>query len=176
MVSIVITGVTETQRGIKKIFRDTKKTGVLFNRLGRAFRDDARRRITTQDGGTYDKLSPWTRARTGRRKAFVTEKKNITFRIVGDRLDVGHFATGWSFAMHEQGFITPGFKGKAVTIPLKNPAALRDIRGNSITIRSSKASVVPARQVFANPAQAQAILSRITRNWINKIITRAGAK
>jgi hypothetical protein len=176
MTDIVITGLTETQKGISQIRRNVQKTTPLFNRFGRALRDDARRRITTQDGGKYDKLSKWTRARTGRRKALITERKNISHMIVGSRLLIGHTATGWNIAMHEKGFTTPGFSGRTVVIPLKNPAALRDVKKNFIAIRGAKESVVPARKVFANKDEALTIMKPIITDWLNKIIKRAGAK
>ncbi len=176
MTTIRITGVVETQKGIRQIMRAVNKTTPLFNRIGRGLRDDARRRITTQDGGKYPPLSKWTRARTGRRKAFVTEKKNISFKMIGSSLLIGHTATGWSLSMHEKGFVTPGFSGKAVVIPLKNPAALRNVKTRFMTIRGAKASVVPARRVFPNQIEAVAIIKPIFEDWLDKILKRARAK
>lgn len=173
MTNITITGVTATKKGIRNIIRDLKKTGVVYNRLGRALRDDARNRITTQDNGNYDKLSKWTRARTGRRKALITERKNINFRISGGTLVIGHSAKGdWNIEMHEKGFRTPGFSGRSVTIPLKNPRALKNVSGNSITIRGAKESVVPARRVFSTEAEATRIGEPIVVRWIKDIIKR----
>ena len=176
MTTLNITGVVETQKGINKIMRDVNKTSVLFRRIGQGLRDDARRRITTQDGGKYAPLSKWTRARTGRRKALTTEKKNINFRVTGSTLLIGHTATGWNLSMHEKGFRTPGFSGRSVTIPLKNPKALRNIKGDSITIRAAKASDVPARRVFPNEGEATTIIRPIVNDWLRKIIKRAGSK
>lgn len=176
MTTITITGVTETQKGIDKIMRDVKKTKVLLNRLGRAFRQDARTRITTQNVGSYPKLSKWTRARTGRRKAFVNEKKNITFRASNNIVQIGHNASGWSLADHEKGFTTPGFSGMAITIPLKNPKALRDVTGHSITIRGAKESVVPARRVFATKGEGLIIIKPIAETWIKNIVKRSASK
>jgi len=156
--------------------RNVQKTTPLFNRIGRGLRDDARRRITTQDGGNYAPLSKWTRARTGRRKALVTEKKNIGFKMIGGRLLIGHTATGWNISMHEKGFITPGFKGRTVTIPLRNPSALKNVKGNTITIRGAKASIVPARRVFPNENEAVTIIKPIINDWLNKIVKRAARK
>jgi len=172
MTTIVITGVPETKAGMRKLKRALSKTNPLFNRIGRSLRDDARKRITTQDNGAYDKLSKWTRARTGRRKALITERKNISFQMIGSRLIIGHTATGWDITMHERGFVTPGFTGKTVTIPLKNPTALRNIQGNSITIRGAKPSVVPARRVFSTESEALAIIENEAEAWVRKIVQR----
>lgn len=176
MTNIRVTGVVETKRGIQQIIRDVNKTNPLYKRIGRGLRDDARRRITTQDGGKYAPLSKWTRARTGRRKALVTEKKNISFKMIGGKLIIGHTATGWNISMHEQGFTTSGFSGKKVTITLKNPNALRDVKGNSITIRGAKASEVPARRVFPTEKESITIIKPIIEDWLRKIVRRAASK
>lgn len=173
MATIHITGVAETQAAVTKIRKAMNRSSVLFNRIGRRLRDDARARITSQDGGKYEKLSKWTRARTGRRKALITERKNITFRSTKRGLIVGHNAGGdWNIGQHESGFVTPGFAGHAVTIPLKNPRALK-VNGNSITIRGAKASVVPARRVFANEPEANAIVRQEAEKWLRDIIKRS---
>lgn len=156
--------------------RDLGRHGVLMGRLGRAFRDDARLRITNQDGGNYAPLSKWTRARTGRRKALVTEKKNISFIVSGAKsiVVIGHTAKGdWSLNMHEKGFVTPGFSGFSTIIPLKNPSALSGVRGNRITIRGAKPSIVPARRVYATKVEATTIIRPIIEDWLRKIIRRA---
>lgn len=173
MATIVLTGVKETKSAVRKIRRQMSKTGPLYTRIGRALRDDARKRITTQDNGNYDPLSKWTRARTGRRKALITERQNISFKVIGGTLIIGHTAKGnWNIQMHERGFVTPGFSGKAVTIPLKNPNALKDVKGNSITIRGAKASVVPARRVFATQAEAEVIARSHAERWLADIVKR----
>jgi len=173
MTTIRVTGVAATKAAVKKIRRAMSRTNPLFTRIGRRLRDDARRRITTQDNGNYPGLSKWTRARTGRRKALITERKNITFKVIRGNLIVGHQADGdWTIEQHEKGFVTPGFT-KPVTITLKNPSALKDVTGNSITIRGAKASVVPARRVFATEAEAGVIIQDEADKWLRDIIRRS---
>lgn len=172
MTTIRVTGLVETREGLVKIRRELRKTKSLFNMFGRGIRDDARNRITTQDNGTYPKLGKWARARTGRRKALITERKNISFKLVGNNLVIGHTATGWNIQDHEKGFTTPGFVGKPVTIPLRNPNALEGVTGNSISIRRAKASNVPARRVFATEREAVKIMQPIADAWLKKIIAR----
>ncbi len=176
MTELHITGVVSTKKGIDKVIRDVKRIKPLFNQMGRKLRDDARRRIITQDGGKYAPLSKWTRARTGRRKALTTEKKNISFQVVGSTLLIGHSATGWSLKMHETGFISTTSVGRVVTITLKNRKALKDVRSSPLTVTVKKASIIPPRRVFANKLEATTIINPIIHDWIRKIVQKAGPK
>lgn len=173
MTTITITGVELTKKGFNKLRRGLSNQKVVVNRLGRAFRDDARRRITSQGGGTWEPLSKWTMARTGRRKALVTEKKNITFKVIGNRLLVGHESGGgWSLQDHEKGFTTP--PDVPATIKLKRPGLL-GMEGNSIHITRAKPSVTPARRVFATEAEANNLVGPIVEKWVREIIKRSKA-
>lgn len=188
MTNITITGVVETKKGFNQINRDIKRTSVLFNQLGRSLRDDAKKRITTQDGGQYAPLSKWTKARTGRRKALITERPGITFIAKKDFVLIGHVpskgsTTGqesksWNLGMHERGFTTPG-SNRPTPVILKRPNYIKEPRpkpGGLFIFRNTKPSVTPARQVFANPYQARAIVGRIARKWLAKILKRAKSK
>ncbi len=170
-INVKTTGLDKTKKGLLKIQRALKRTNPLMNGIGRALRDDARRRITTQDGGTYAPLSKWTRAQTGRRKALITERKNITFKLVGGSLQIGHVSPGaWTIGMHERGFVE---QNKSETITLRNPKALKDVRGTQFFLKSPKPSVTPARKVFANRAETESIARRKADEWIKRIVERA---
>jgi hypothetical protein len=170
-ININVTGISKTNKGLAKIKRAIRRTDTLMNGIGRALRDDARRRITSQDGGTYAPLSKWTRAQTGRRKALITERNNIKFRLQGGILQIGHEADGnWNIGMHESGFVEDN---KSETITLKNPKALKDVRGTQFFLKSPKPSVVPARKVFANKFETESIAKRKADEWIKKIVARA---
>ena len=129
--AVKIKGVKNAQAGIARIMRAAEKTSPMLRMLGRKLRDDARLRITTQDGGQYEPLSKWTRARTGRRKALITERKHISFRLVGGKtLIVGHTPVkgDWSLAQHEDGFTTPGLgPGRTIGIPMKMIRSFKSI-------------------------------------------------
>lgn len=171
-INVKTTGLGKTVKGLNQIKRSLKRTNTLMNGIGRALRDDAKRRITTQDGGTYAPLSKWTRAQTGRRKALITERKNITFKLVGGILQIGHTSDDprWNIGMHERGFVEDN---KSETITLRNPKALKDVRGTQFFLKSPKASVVPARKVFANKAETESIARMKADAWIKKIVARA---
>jgi hypothetical protein len=170
-INLNVTGLADTKKGLAQIKRALRRTNPLMNSIGRALRDDARRRITTQDGGTYDPLSKWTRAQTGRRKALITERKNISFKLVGGTLQIGHQSPGnWSIEQHEKGFVE---QNASETITLRNPKALKDIRGTQFFLKNPKPSVVPARKVFANRAEAESIAKKKADQWVKKIVARA---
>jgi len=169
-INLNVTGLSNAKKSLAKIQRAIKRTDPLMNAIGRALRDDARRRITTQDGGTYAPLSKWTRAQTGRRKALITERKNISFKLVGGVLQIGHQSPGnWSIQQHEKGFVE---QNASETITLRNPKALKDVRGTQFFVKNPKASVVPARKVFANNAEAESIARKKANEWVKKIVTR----
>ena len=172
MTNITVTGVAQTKAGLNKIKRALKRTNVLLNGIGRSLRDDAKRRITTQDGGSYAPLSKWTRAQTGRRKALLPLRSGITFKLAGGILQVGHDSgsTLWNIGMHEKGFIQ---SNKSEMITLRNPRALKDVRGTQFFLRSPKPSVTPARKVFANKAEAESIAKIKAEAWVKNIVGKA---
>ncbi len=171
MTTITVTGVELTKKGMAKLNRDLSRTSVLSNRMGRALRDDARRRITTQGDGTWEPLSKWTMARTGRKKALIKERVKITFKLIGGQLVISHDSDGaWTLRQHEQGFTTA--PDVPATIKLKRPRLL-GVTGNTIHIRQAKESVTPARRVFATEPEANRIVRPIVKKWGADIIKRS---
>jgi len=177
MASIRVTGIKETKLGLSKIRRSLRNNNAFLRRVGRALRDDARLRITTQDGGTYAPLSKWTKAKTGRRKALITERKNIQFKLTAGAIQVGHEGSaGWELTSHEKGFTLPGMPE---TFTLKRPNFLApgpNLKGDQVTVFGKKPSKVPARRVFPTRAEANVILVREAEKWINNILKSSGAK
>lgn len=172
MTTITVTGVELTKKGLSKLRRDLGRTSVLSSRMGRALVEDARRRIATQGGGSWAPLSKWTRARTGRDLALITEMENISFKLIGGQLVIGHDSDGsWSLDDHEKGFTTA--PDVPSTISLKRPELL-GVTGNSIHIRRAKNSITPARRVFPNQAEAHDVVEPIVRKWVADIIRRSG--
>lgn len=145
----------------------------LLGTIGRASRDYVRKRITTQGDGNWPKLSKWTRARTGRRKALVTERLRIVHRLKPRKAEVAYMerSSDWNLTMHHKGFTQPGLKDKTVTVPLRNPGALR-WKKNAITFRNSKDSVVPARDVWGKLNDHREIAGTATVAWIRRILAK----
>lgn len=145
----------------------SKRVTVLFNRVGRALRDDARNRITTQGEGKWKPLSKWTRAKTGRRKALITERRNIIYSNKGTRVEVIHRSPSpnWNLNKHAAGFTRPAVR-KRVRIPLRQPSLLGVKTPFIILPRGSRATKTPARNVWGTIAQQRNVFIPITRNWL----------
>jgi hypothetical protein len=176
--SIKFVGLDRLKRGVRGIdddFTPTKRqVRVLFGALGRAVRNDVRKNITTQGNGSWDKLSKWTRARTGRRKALVTERSRIKFRIRNTRrVEIGYEEreSGWNLTDHHRGFTSSGFKGKKVVIPLRNPKPL-GVTDDKITILSAKPSVVPSRKVWGSLNRTVKIVRVVANRWMKQIVAK----
>lgn len=162
-------------RGWEDDFEPGKRqVRVLFGRIGRVLRDDVRDRISSQgDGGSWKKLSKWTRARTGRRKALITERSRVTYIVKPRRLEIAYAerSSQWNLTKHHHGFQTPGFRGKKAVIPLRNPGPL-GAKGNALTIFSAKPSVVPARPIWTPETKLLRIVNPITRVWVNQQLSK----
>lgn len=175
--SVAFIGADRLRRGIRGLdddFTPTKREmRILFGALGRTMRNDVKKNITTQGQGSWPKLSKWTRAKTGRRKALITERKRITFVIKPRRVEIGYQerSADWNLTKHHRGFTTTGFKGKKVTIPLKNPRPL-GIKSETITILSAKPSVVPARNVWGTLRRTVKVGKVVTNKWMLRIVQK----
>lgn len=158
-------------------FEPTSSQGrVLLNRLGRGGRTLVRRQITTQGGGSWEPLSKWTQARTGRRKALITERERVTFRRKPRSVEIVYAEreNGWNLTSHHKGFTTGGFKNKKVTIKLVQPSKLGLSRGG-VTIRQAKPSKVPARNVWTDERTIyNQVVEPITNKWALSILNKKG--
>lgn len=167
---ITIIGLDKIRKAVKGWSDDfnpnKRQVRVLFNRLGRPLRDDVKARITSQGEGTWPALSKWTRARTGRRKALLTERSRITFLTKPRRLEIVYLerSRDWNLTKHHRGFTTKGFSNKKVTIPLKNPRPLGTTK-KALTIRQAGPSIVPARPVWTPPGKVLRIMQPIVSRW-----------
>ena len=112
-------------------------------------------------------------ARTGRKKALITERKNISFKIIGGQLVIGHTSDGpWTLEDHERGFTTPP-KVPAL-IALKRPTLLGfPSTQKTHLLRRARESVVPARRVFATERETVDIVQPIVIQWVKDIIARS---
>lgn len=170
-------GLDRVKLGVRGLERDISVSSPelrrLFRALGRESRDYVRKRISSQGAGTWPKLSKWTRARTGRRKALTTERPRVTFRVKPRRAEVVYAerSNEWNLTKHHKGFTTPGTKGKRVTVPLRNPAILKWDRP-AISFRNSQDSVVPARNVWGFERDHQRIAAKQSVIWMNRVLKK----
>lgn len=154
----------------KLLLRGTKPLRrKLLNRLAASGRDQTRRNITTQGSGTWAKLSKWTRAQTGRRKALVTLRKFVGVKKArGKALSAATIFRSpgdYTLTQHHTGFTeTP--QGGVVKVELKRPGAL-DKKGKLkvkaakvVSFRDNTAQVTPARPVWPSRKQLKPIIRK----------------
>lgn len=171
-------GIKEFQRTLKAIKKDltpatSKRIPVLNTRVGRGLRDAARQRITTQGDGKWKPLSKWTRAKTGRRKALITERKNIVYERTTTSVRIIHKSPSaeWSLNTHAKGFTRPAVR-KRVRIPLKQPKLLGVSKPYIILPRGSRATKTPARNVWGTVTEQRNTFIPIVRKWMRETMTK----
>ena len=154
-ITIKTVGLDRVKRKLREYKQDfsagSPEHARLMTALGRAGRDYGRKRITTQGDGSWAPLSKWTRAKTGRRKALITERQNIKYRKTRLGVEIFHDSPSpnWSLATHARGFTRPAVRGKVV-IPLKVPSILGVNKPYIVLPKGSPATVTPPRPVFEN--------------------------
>lgn len=152
------------------------RTGELWRIIGRELRNEARRNISSQDGGSYEPLSKWTRARTGRRKALVSERKHIHFRFRPARLEVYYnMHRGFTLTQHHKGYtIKP--KNRKVSIPLRNPGLLNNKswrKAKAATFVDRKPKKVPARKIWPDENKVVSVTTKAAFTWGSRVTRRA---
>lgn len=146
------------------------KLNVLLRAIGRKSRDQVRKNITGQVG--FEKLSKWTRAKTGRRKSLLPLRKMITFRLKPKSVEVGivPISSEWNATKHHRGFNNPP-EGRVV-LNLKNPRALK-VSGQWFSFNDTKGSDVPARPIWGiSVAPYARIAGNESVKWMNGILAK----
>lgn len=160
------------QKGLEK---GSGRMRVLLNRIGRRLRDRSRKRITTQGEGSWQPLGKWVRAKTGRRKALITERPRIKYTVGRGNVKIYHDSpsTRWSLNDHAKGFDRPG-NSKPVFIPLKNPGALSP--GSNLTKRGiflpkgNKPTRTPKRDVWGTETSARRqVINPEVQRWLKEV-------
>lgn len=174
-VTIKTIGLRRVLRKLKEYKQDytsgSAEHSKLMTRLGRRGRDYARARITSQGDGTWAPLSKWTRAKTGRRKALITERPRIKFRHVKAGVVIYHDSPSneWDLAKHGRGFTRPAVRGKVV-IPLKAPRILGVNKPYIVLPRGSPATYTPPRVVFErDDIIMRKVVRPELRKWVNEL-------
>lgn len=141
----------------------------LLNRLARSGRDQTRRNITTQGKGTWAKLSKWTSAQTGRRKALVSLRKYVGIKKASSKglssATIFRSPGDYTLTQHHTGFTEPA-QGGVVKVELKRPGAL-DKKGKLrtkgqkvVSFKDNTPQVVPARPVWPSRKQLKPIIRK----------------
>ena len=151
----------------------------LMNRLAASGRDETRKNITSQGRGTWPKLSAWTMAQTGRRKALITLRKFVGVKKAGPsaiRASTIFRSPGdFTLTQHHTGFTEPPEAG-IVKIELKRPGVLGNkgklqAKGkSSVAFRDTKTKVVPPRPVWPSRRQVKALIRKNVAKWRDDMI------
>lgn len=174
---IYVTGIEATKRGLRFISDalDGKnpRRATLLKRIGAALRDRARGNISDQsyEGQSWRPLSDWTRAKTGRFKALITEREKIKYDVdaQGLTLRVFHEQTdpNWTLTQHHKGFTSPAVTGKLMAFPLVRPN-LVGIGSKLAIFQSRKATKTPARPVWPSPAMIKKLVGPLIDLWMKE--------
>jgi hypothetical protein len=160
----------------------------LLNRLAADGRNETRKNITSQGRGTWAKLSKWTAAQTGRRKALITLRRFVGVKKANSKAmsaaTVFRSPGDFTLTQHHTGF-TELAKGGVVKIPLKRPGAL-DKKGKlntkgakEVSFKDTTAKVVPARPVWPDRKQLKPIIRKNILLFVKdlqKALARKAAK
>lgn len=171
-INVTFTGIRDLQRALKRYDRsfkpNSRQVKTLFTQLGRKGRDRVKKNITEQKN--FAPLAPFTRARTGRRKALITERSRIKFSVKTRHVEIGYDTRSlkWDLTKHHKGFTSKG-TNKTMLIPLRNPKII-GMDQNLIILFGRKASVIPARPVWGNINQILGYVGPTARLWVRKII------
>ena len=173
-------GFDEARQAIQFLRRDAAAgpstlRRILMREIGRQMRDRVRKNITEQKGPSgqpWPKLSKWTRAQTGRRKALVTLRTRIKFQATPKKVTV-FFQTrddGWDLSMHDEGF-TEQATNKFAVVKLKKPGVLRTNK-EEMVFRDTKPKVVPARPVWSDAKQMARVVEPIVQGYLKRLDTK----
>lgn len=171
---IVVKNGVKIERGVRRLGRTLlRESPSLFKVLGRVLRDDVRQRIRTQDGGKWAPLSPWTVARTAKRRPLAGQDRNIKFKVLSRRLEVYFDApSNWDISKHHRGYTIPA-DGGYHSIAIKRPSALGLSPGTTrFRFRWSKSGKVPARKIWPTPNEAKRIAEPHIKPWANDVIKK----
>jgi hypothetical protein len=153
----------------------------LLTRLTRAFRDATRNNISRQSGNgvSWKRLSNWTVAKTGRRKALITLRDRIKTQV-NKNAGIVYFEQDhprWNLTMHHKGFTSRAVKGKRMSIPIRFPAiniagrtrnlvSTNDALGSRLVITKRKASVIPPRPVWPEGKEAGQLVNKGLQDYL----------
>lgn len=177
----ITTNASEVAATIKAILNEInfQRDGLTGSSV-RALAEDAKRRITTQNDGQWPTLSKWVKAKKDPERALQGAEAFVKFRVRDGQGEVyGETGQDWTLTQHHLGFenvtkSTEIIDGK-IEIDIVNPGPL-GLGTNARQFSWSPNGHIghtPARQIWANDAQAQKIVLPIASHWLQKVLTDA---
>lgn len=149
------------RRALRKLGGDLRNMRPLYIAAARAIRDEMRNRITSQttNASAWAPLAGSTRAKTGRRKALITARSQIT--AAASNVD-GRVHAPEHLKYHDKGYTVP---------PSEGPFAWTLITGKTVYLPYRQAYSVPKRRVSLTLPEASKLVARIGRGWKDRITT-----
>jgi hypothetical protein len=167
-------------RAIDRTQRALSETHRVLEIVSRGFRDHVRKTINSQDGGSWEKPSKWTRAKKRTNRALSGQANNIT-NIFASRAQALVVYQGASKQTGKPISITEHHFGKVllatnnlVRIPIRNPAPLKLSRAaTSMWFKWGKNSIVPRRKIWPDrPGEADGIAQPLVHRWVAGVAAR----
>lgn len=133
-----------------------------LRRVGKVLRDAVRQRFITSGDGKWAPLSPWTEAKTGRRKPLMNMRHRIHYRVTGPGGVEIYFdapSSEWSIEDHDRGNVSPAVEDRRMAFPLRRPAAI-GASGEYMVFNRRRASRTPARRIWLTKHDTKIIVDR----------------
>jgi hypothetical protein len=148
----------------------------LFGELGEAFVANVRRRIQTQDGGTWAEVSKWVRAKKGVDVPLKNADRFVHWRADGAKGEVYAETDGnWTLSMHHKGFDNKNSDMDTdgrIEIDIIDPSPLGlSTAGKFSWVAKSAPARTPARKVWPDDREINAITLPIGSKWLERVVT-----
>lgn len=147
----------------------------LFGELGELFLADVRKRIQTQDGGSWAEVSKWVRAKKGVDVPLKNADRFVHFRFDSDTVEIYDETDGdWNLSQHDKGFVNKqdSESDGRIKIDIVDPSPLGLSKaGPFMWVAQHGPAHTPARRIWPNETEVRAISLPITSKWLERIIT-----
>lgn len=174
-ISIKIVGMRDTIKFLSEIDKSLF-TGLtvrwkrkLMNDMAGAGVKATRDAIRTQGFGSWEPLSKWTKARTGRRKVLSGMEKHVKPKLSRSgamRAAVLFRSPGdWTLTQHHRGF-TKKPTNKVIKVALKKPGLLGLKSKKEVFFKDDTETKVPARKVWPVGARLDRMVTSTTNKWV----------
>ena len=152
---------------------------VLFRNIGMDLADDVKRRIASQDDGSWEKLSKWSKAKKDAPQPLFGAGGYVKWRSYTDRVEIyGEMPEDWTLTQHHEGFDNQqgdlDGDGKIV-IDIVNPGPL-GLGQNATTFAWSpngKIGHTPARKIWTGEAEAVTKVNETAFQWLKAVVAKA---
>lgn len=144
----------------------------LLSKVAIALRGDVRKRIGSQDSGSWPPISKWGRAK-GKARALSGAGALVKSRVkagVGQvyaETPPDEYGNNWSLTQHHKGFTNKIESGSVVIIPLRNPSALGLPRNRTtFSFIERRAGKTPGRKIWPTREEGNAVMRPIASKWL----------